>query len=149
LFHTYKGIIRHTSIEDAQLILKAIFLGSFLSVLISIVYRYSFDFDKFIYDSLAVFIIDFFISSFLLISLRYFAKTLYESIVGEFKPAVGALIYGAGYSGLLTKNVVQSNRSVNYQVVGFIDDNDSLVNKTMEGIMVYSLQDALQKFVGE
>ncbi|WP_459507996.1 polysaccharide biosynthesis protein [Aquirufa sp. ROCK2-A2] len=149
LFHTYKGIIRHTSIEDAQLILKAIFLGTFFSVLISISYRYSLDVNRFIYDSLAVFVIDFFVSSFLLISLRYLAKSLYESIIGELKPAVGVLIYGAGYSGLLTKSVIQSNRGINYQVIGFIDDNESLVNKTIEGIMVYNLQDALQKFVGE
>jgi FlaA1/EpsC-like NDP-sugar epimerase len=149
LFHTYKGIVRHTSIEDAKLILKVVFLGTLLSALISLSYRYSFDFYEFSYDTLAVFIIDFLVSSFLMVTLRYFVKSMYESIMGEFKAPVGVLIYGAGYSGLLTKNVVQSNRGINYQVMGFIDDNDSLVNKTLEGIMVYSLPDAMQKFVGE
>lgn len=149
IFHTYKGIIRHTSIEDAQSILKAIVLGTFLAVLISVSYRYSFRWNEFLFDSAAVFVIDFFISSFLLISLRYLTKSLYESLFGELKPAVGVLIYGAGYSGLLTKNVIQSNRGINYQVIGFIDDNESLINKTIEGIMVYSLQDALHRFVGQ
>jgi len=149
LFHTYKGIIRHTSIEDAMLILKANILGSFLAVLISVSFRYSFHLIEFVHDSSAVFIIDFFISSFLLIVLRYMTKSLYQSLFGELKPAVGVLIYGAGYSGLLTKNVIQSNRGVNYQVIGFIDDNESLVNKTIEGIMVYSLPDVLQRFIGQ
>jgi FlaA1/EpsC-like NDP-sugar epimerase len=60
---------------------------------------------------------------------------------------VGVLIYGAGYSGLLTKNVIQNDRGINYQVLGFIDDNESKINKTIEGIRVYSLVEALDKFV--
>jgi FlaA1/EpsC-like NDP-sugar epimerase len=74
-------------------------------------------------------------------------KKFYESFINEFKPAVGVLIYGAGYSGLLTKNVIQNDRGINYQVLGFIDDNESKVGKTIEGIRVFNLGEALDKFV--
>lgn len=74
-------------------------------------------------------------------------KKFYESFINEFKPAVGVLIYGAGYSGLLTKNVIQNDRGINYQVLGFIDDNESKVGKTIEGIRVFNLDEALDKFV--
>jgi FlaA1/EpsC-like NDP-sugar epimerase len=82
-----------------------------------------------------------------MVSLRFFVKSFYESFINEFKPAVGVLIYGAGYSGMLTKNVIQNDRGVNYQVLGFIDDNAAKIDKTIEGIRVFSLSEAMEKFV--
>ena len=146
-FKTYSGIIRHTSIEDAILILKTIFSGTMLAAIISLSIRYFLQVDTLIYVPISILVIDFFICLFLLISLRFMVKSFYESFINEFKPAVGVLIYGAGYSGLLTKNVIQNDRGINYQVLGFIDDNDSKVGKTIEGIRVFNLAEALDKFV--
>jgi FlaA1/EpsC-like NDP-sugar epimerase len=141
------GIIRHTSIEDAVLILKAVSAGTIITGIISIVLRYSFGINTLLYVPLSILVIDFFICLFLMVSLRFFVKSFYESFINEFKPAVGVLIYGAGYSGMLTKNVIQNDRGVNYQVLGFIDDNASKIDKTIEGIRVFSLSEAMEKFV--
>jgi FlaA1/EpsC-like NDP-sugar epimerase len=146
-FKTYSGIIRHTSIEDAVLILKTIFTGTMVAAIISLAIRYFLQVETLIYVPISILVIDFFICLFLLVSLRFMVKKFYESFINEFKPAVGVLIYGAGYSGLLTKNVIQNDRGINYQVLGFIDDNDSKVGKTIEGIRVFHLAEALDKFV--
>ncbi len=146
-FKTYSGIIRHTSIEDAVLILKTIFTGTMVAAVISLAIRYFLQVETLIYVPISILAIDFFICLFLLVSLRFMVKKFYESFINEFKPAVGVLIYGAGYSGLLTKNVIQNDRGINYQVLGFIDDNDSKVGKTIEGIRVFNLAEALDKFV--
>ena len=146
-FKTYSGIIRHTSIEDAVLILKTIFTGTMVAAIISLAIRYFLQVETLIYVPISILVIDFFICLFLLVSLRFMVKKFYESFINEFKPAVGVLIYGAGYSGLLTKNVIQNDRGINYQVLGFIDDNDSKVGKTIEGIRVFNLAEALDKFV--
>lgn len=146
-FQSFTGIIRHTSIEDAVLILKAVFTGTFIAALFSIALRYYSGLDMLLYVPLSILAIDFFICLFLMVTLRFLVKSFYESFINEFKPAVGVLIYGAGYSGLLTKNVIQNDRGINYQVLGFIDDNESKINKTIEGIRVYSLVEALDKFV--
>jgi FlaA1/EpsC-like NDP-sugar epimerase len=146
-FQSFTGIIRHTSIEDAVLILKAVFTGTFIAALFSIALRYYSGLDMLLYVPLSILAIDFFICLFLMVTLRFLVKSFYESFINEFKPAVGVLIYGAGYSGLLTKNVIQNDRSINYQVLGFIDDNESKINKTIEGIRVYSLVETLDKFV--
>ncbi len=148
-FKSYTGIIRHTSIEDAVLILKAVFVGSFIAGIFSLGLRYYSGIDTFLYVPLSILVIDFFICLFLMVSLRFFVKSFYESFINEFKPAVGVLIYGAGYSGMLTKNVIQNDRGVNYQVLGFIDDNSSKIDKTIEGIRVFSLQEAMDKFVNQ
>ena len=146
-FKTYSGIIRHTSIEDAVLILKTIFTGTMVAAVISLAIRYFLQVETLIYVPISILVIDFFICLFLMVSLRFMVKKFYESFINEFKPAVGVLIYGAGYSGLLTKNVIQNDRGINYQVLGFIDDNDSKVGKTIEGIRVFNLGEALDKFV--
>ena len=146
-FKTYSGIIRHTSIEDAVLILKTIFTGTMVAAIISLTIRYFLQVETLIYVPISILVIDFFICVFLLVSLRFMVKNFYESFINEFKPAVGVLIYGAGHSGLLTKNVIQNDRGINYQVLGFIDDNDSKVGKTIEGIRVFNLAEALDKFV--
>jgi FlaA1/EpsC-like NDP-sugar epimerase len=146
-FQSYSGIIRHTSIEDALLILKSVFSGTFIAGAISLTFRYYFNLETYLYVPMSILAIDFFICLFLMVSLRFLVKSFYESFINEFKPAVGVLIYGAGYSGLMTKNVIQNDRGINYQVLGFIDDNESKIGKTIEGIRVFSQPEALEKFV--
>jgi len=147
-FQSYAGIIRHTSIEDAILILKAVFVGSFGAVVVSGLIRNTLGFEH-VFNLLAsILIIDFFICLFWMIILRFFVKSFYESFINQFKPTIGVLIYGAGYTGMLTKNVFQTDRSTNYKILGFIDDNESKIGKTIEGIKVYSLPEVLDKFVG-
>ncbi|MCZ2473424.1 polysaccharide biosynthesis protein [Aquirufa ecclesiirivi] len=146
-FQSYTGIIRHTSIEDAVIILKAVFTGTFFATILSLVVRYYFNLDTLFYVPLSILVIDFFICLFLMVSLRFWVKSFYESFIREFRPSVGILIYGAGYSGMLTKNVINNDRSINYTILGFIDDNESKIGKTIEGIRVYSLTEAMDKFV--
>ena len=147
-FQSYAGIIRHTSIEDAILILKAVFTGSFGAVLVSAAIRNTLGFEHVFNLSASILIIDFFICLFWMVILRFFVKSFYESFVNQFKPTIGVLIYGAGYTGMLTKNVFQTDRSTNYKILGFIDDNESKIGKTIEGIKVFSLPEVLDKFVG-
>lgn len=147
-FQSYAGIIRHTSIEDAILILKAVFVGSLGAVLVSGFIRNTLGFEHVFNLSASILIIDFFICLFWMIILRFFVKSFYESFINQFKPTIGVLIYGAGYTGMLTKNVFQTDRNTNYKILGFIDDNESKIGKTIEGIKVYSLPEVLDKFVG-
>ncbi|MHA8074537.1 polysaccharide biosynthesis protein [Aquirufa sp. HETE-40SA] len=147
-FQSYAGIIRHTSIEDAILILKAVFTGTVGAVLVSGVIRNTLGFEHVFNLSASILIIDFFICLFWMVILRFFVKSFYESFVNQFKPTIGVLIYGAGYTGMLTKNVFQTDRSTNYKILGFIDDNESKIGKTIEGIKVFSLPEVLDKFVG-
>jgi FlaA1/EpsC-like NDP-sugar epimerase len=147
-FQSYAGIIRHTSIEDAILILKAVFVGSLGAVVVSALIRNTLGFEHVFSLSASILIIDFFICLFWMIILRFFVKSFYESFINQFKPTIGVLIYGAGYTGMLTKNVFQTDRSTNYKILGFIDDNESKIGKTIEGIKVYSLPEVLDKFIG-
>ena len=67
-FKSYMGIIRHTSIEDAVLILKAVSAGTIITGIVSIVLRYSSGIDTLLYVPLSILVIDFFICLFLMVS---------------------------------------------------------------------------------
>lgn len=146
-FRSYTGIIRHTSIEDAILLFKTITLSTFVAGFFSLVIRYISGYDTPYYVPLSILSIDYFICLFLLVSSRFLVKAVYESLILEFKSAKSVLIYGAGYSGLITKNVLLNDKVRGYHILGFIDDNPAKVNKTIEGIRVYNRDDAVVKFL--
>jgi FlaA1/EpsC-like NDP-sugar epimerase len=146
-FRSYTGIIRHTSIEDAIMLLKTVSFGTFTAVVLSLLVRYLYSYNTSYYVPMSVLGIDYFISLFLLIASRFFLKGVYESLISDFKPVKKVLIYGAGYSGLITKNVLLNDKSKEYHILGFIDDNPSKIAKTIEGIRVYSREDASSEFL--
>ncbi len=135
-FRSYTGIVRHTSIADGIRIGKASVFASVISVFISLSVR-SVAPDSAVNISLAVIFIHFFIILFILVSSRLFIKTLF-SIAQNSKEKMKVLIYGAGASGIITKNTLLQDTLLNYEVVGFVDDNPSKVGKTIEGVKVYS-----------
>lgn len=148
-FRSYTGIIRHTGIEDATLLFKVITLSTFIAGVISVAVRYWIGINTHYYVPISVLCIDYFICFFALITSRFLVKMLYESIVLEFKQHVKVLIYGAGYTGLITKDVLLNDKTKDYEVIGFVDDNEKKINKTVAGIRVYSLDIALSKLLTE
>ena len=49
------------------------------------------------------------------------------------------VIYGAGVSGIQTMNALQA--SLNYEIIGFIDDNPAKIGREIVGLTVYGRQD--------
>ena len=146
-FRSYTGIIRHTSIEDAILLFKTVTLSTFIAGTLSLSVRYLSEYDIPYYVPLSILSIDYFICLFLLISSRFLVKAIYETLISEFKSSKNVFIYGAGHSGLITKNVLLNDNVRGYRILGFIDDNAAKVNKTIEGIRVYSRDEAVGKFL--
>lgn len=146
-FRSYTGIIRHTSIEDAILLFKVTTLSTLVASCISLFIRYIGAANSIFYIPISILCIDYFICLFLLITSRFLVKSLYEFITSGFQAPIPVLIYGAGHSGLITKNVLLRDRIKEYEILGFIDDNEKKINKTIEGVRVYSLETALTKLL--
>ena len=146
-FRSYTGIIRHTSFEDALLLLKAVTLSTTLLGVWSVYLKADGKAASNIYIPLSVLAINYFITLFLLVISRFFVKNIYETLVANYQSTTKILIYGAGNSGIITKNVLLNDKKKHYEILGFIDDNESKINKTVEGIRVYSLANAFSKFV--
>lgn len=146
-FRSYTGIIRHTSIEDVLLLFKVTTLSALVASFISLAVRYSGGGGTLFYIPISILCIDYFICFFLLVTSRFLVKSLYQFIAFGLKSSVPVLIYGAGDSGLIAKNVLLRDRTKDYEIIGFIDDNEKKINKTIEGVRVYTLEMVLLKFI--
>ncbi|GEM52611.1 capsular polysaccharide biosynthesis protein [Empedobacter brevis NBRC 14943 = ATCC 43319] len=78
---------------------------------------------------------------------RLYYKWIYDYFFSKNKVAQKILIYGAGDSGLITRNILQNDTQHNYKVIGFIDDNQSKIGTFIDGVKIYSIHDIDDKFI--
>jgi FlaA1/EpsC-like NDP-sugar epimerase len=136
IIRSYAGIIRHTGLSDVFRILKAI--GIALGVLITTNVLLTFyGIQSIFYVPYSILILHFLLSLFLLVGTRVIVKLLFIQITRQFtKEKIPVFIYGAGASGMLTKNALVQDKVYRYDVIAYIDDNPSKVSKRLEGIPV-------------
>lgn len=128
----YRGIWRYTSVRDLITFLKAVLLGSVLSVLaLLLLYRFEF-------YSREVFILDALLLMAALsasrMAFRFFRQMLPSSVVGDKRKI---LIYGAGDGGEMVLRELKNNPEWNYTPIGFVDDDPLKKDKVIHGLRVY------------
>lgn len=137
IYGSYAGIIRHTGLSDVQKILKAtltaggILLGS--SLLLRIEGNYSY-----YIIPLAIVIIHMILTLVFLTGSRFFIKLIYHNAIRTKMVERRVVIYGAGYSGIITKNALETDTANKQRVVAFLDDDKQKVGKSINGIPVIS-----------
>ena len=146
--NTYIGIIRHTGIRDITKILKATSFAFILLIAVEYVVQHFHLIHNFSM-SVGVLIVHFAFCNFILISSRIIIRTIYSGIIEqESSKQIAVLIYGADSTGMFTRSALQQDVKQNYRIIGFIDDNKSKINKSIDGIKVYSPIQALdEKFI--
>lgn len=144
-FRSFEGIIRHTSIEDALLMLKVITLGSVAIIFLSNFAKYN-GLDAF-YIPLRITIVSYFMTLFAIILSRFLVKSIFDNFMKKIKSETPVIIYGTGYMGLITKNSLMKDHYKKYKVLCFVDDNPQKVNKTIEGIKILSRQAAMERYI--
>ncbi|GAB3898135.1 nucleoside-diphosphate sugar epimerase/dehydratase [Larkinella knui] len=144
---SYRGIIRHTSLEDLRLLGLAVTLSTALTALISGLLALLSGQWQF-YVPVSILLIDYFCCLVILAASRFGAKTLYWHVrlvgAGGRQPV---LIYGAGKTGLLTRKALEQDSDQWYQMLAFIDDDPAKRHKVIEGVEVLSRQQAYQRFI--
>ncbi|MGV6861276.1 MAG: polysaccharide biosynthesis protein [Putridiphycobacter sp.] len=147
LFGMFKGIIRHTSLEDMKRVFLAVSFGSLVIALVSVA-KYAFFDHKFLFPTTVIFA-EYFICIFLLVVFRIAVKLIYVEGLKDNKSMVPTLIYGAGIYGLITKHTLEKDTKINSKVIGFIDDNKDIARNRLEGVKIYntsSLQNVINKY---
>ena len=145
LVRSYSGIIRHTGINDALRIFKATGIA-FVALMAFNLLTTRQSFSVRIIPPLSVLVIHFLLTPFFLIGSRFIIKSIYNDIIRkERKKRLRVLVYGAGAAGMLTRNALLQDLYYQYEIIGFIDDNTSKVNKMLEGIPVISPERALNE----
>jgi FlaA1/EpsC-like NDP-sugar epimerase len=137
------GVIRHTSFTDVYAIFRGAFLGSSLLAGLALVSVKSGVWQTYIAIPNSIILIHFLLNLFLMISSRVLVKVMYRRFHSSNIRKRRVMIYGAGTSGIITKNTLQNDTSREFEIVGFIDDNPFKIGKTIEGIPVYAPKKAL------
>jgi FlaA1/EpsC-like NDP-sugar epimerase len=144
---SFSGVVRYTTLEDAKRILVLTFSSSICYLLISNIFPLQ---DGSLLYPVSVVAIFFLCANFFLIAYRVVIKTVYESVFTLRKKSNKAVIYNAGYEGMLAKRMFSSNERSAFKIVAFFDDNSKLVNKKIESVPVYQFSKlSLQKLKKE
>lgn len=143
MFGLYHGVWRYISITDLLTIFKVVSLSSAASILLL---TFLFRFQEY---SRAVFFIDWLLLLFLISGSRILFRVLGEFFSRIREKGKNILIYGAGDAGEMVAREIKRNKSLNYNAVGFIDDNLSKIGNRIHGIAVIGSREGLTNIILE
>lgn len=146
IFKSYIGIIRHTSISDAVRLFESVTAAS-VTLIVFVLLDQNYFNKSFFNVPLSVIIVSYLIIMFSLIFTRIFIKLLYNNILRKEKGEINVLIYGAGDSGIIVKNTLAQKAVSGYKVVGFIDEDNGKIGKTLERVGIFSPGDLTKEFI--
>jgi FlaA1/EpsC-like NDP-sugar epimerase len=136
VFKTYTGILFYTGLEDAKRIFYALICGSLLLGLVFNLLAYLLT--DFYLLPFSILIIEFVVSIFIMIAYRAFIRILFLESASLNKIRKDVIIYGAGTSGVTVKNVLDRDLTENYNIQAFIDDDEQLQKKHLQGVEIFS-----------
>jgi FlaA1/EpsC-like NDP-sugar epimerase len=146
IFKSYSGLIRQTTIKDTFII--AVTNTSALIILITItICSRKFELNAFYNVPLSVLMIHYGAVTLSLVFFRVFIKTFYVFISVPSSNRKNALIYGSGETGIIVKRVIETDPKSGYHLRGFIDDNNKLQGKKVDGYPVLSLRVLTKEYV--
>lgn len=143
---SHKGVVRHTGIKDVINVLIGVnILATILLFETYLTRRFNLIIEFDILGSIIY--IHLLLNIFFLISTKYLIKSAYKEIISEIKPIRKALIYGAGSSGIILYNSIQSDVKSNIDVIGFIDDDNRKIGKKIDRIQVFGYPEISDDFI--
>jgi len=141
LFGLYRGLWRYTGIEDLMRIAKAVVCSTLLSVA-GMVFLYRFDG----YSRIVMVVYGFLLFvgvAATRLSFRVFASLIHRSR----KEKAPVLIYGAGDGGEVVLRECRKNAQVEYQPIGFLDDDPLKQGRTVAGLRILGGGDKLPEIL--
>lgn len=134
-FRSYAGLIRYTSAKDAERIFLVISTSSILLFLVNFI-NYS-GTEQFIIPN-SILLIDFFITTILLVGSRLFYKTVYYTIKNTDIDKDNIIIVGVEQSAAAAKRAIDRDTISNLRVIAFIDPHNQQEGKKIEDVDIYN-----------
>lgn len=135
-FGIHKGLVRYTSTQDLQRILKATLSCTLLFVIVGVIRAQSFH-TTYLFPS-SILVMEFIISLSFVLGSRFLIKLLYLESIKTDQEKENVLIFGAGTMGLIAKKTIENDTRNHQKVVGFLDDNPKLIGNRIDGVMVFN-----------
>jgi len=139
---SYAGIIRYTGIQDGVRLMYAVLLTSLMIVAINLTYFYNIGNNLIPFS---VILITLFTSFLFLFSYRLAVKYVFSYYGNAIRKKSNVMIFGAGQSGLITKQVMESDTASGRRVVGFLEDNVNKTGKVLNGTTIYDANKDIER----
>lgn len=137
IFQTHHLVVRYTSTKDVVKIFLSCFCATLTIATINfIVFTIK---HKFLIPN-SVWIIEFFISTVLLLVYRLSFKMYFLETMNPTRFRKNIIIFGAGDSGIVTKRTIDRDNASKYNVLAFFDDDPSKIGMQLESLHVYDFQ---------
>lgn len=140
LFQVNSRIIRYSNTDDILKIFLAILMSNVTFIIIWLAKPGEIS-TPVLLDFSIILLVNFFISSSLLISLRLLIKSIYRYISepGLNPKRENVLIYGSKNPSILIKKALESQQDLPTCIKGFIDNGKDAINKHIEQTNVYAV----------
>lgn len=137
----HTGLIRYSSTDDIYRIFTAVLMASLLyGAIVGLWVSPAFHIDS--VNIYVVLLVNFFISSSVLIMMRLGAKALFYYIKrGSSGNKETVLIYGADSFAILVKQALEVSNPGHLTIAGFVDDNPNKIDKHIQQKRVYHIND--------
>ncbi|MEO6346343.1 MAG: nucleoside-diphosphate sugar epimerase/dehydratase [Aquaticitalea sp.] len=146
LVGSHKGVVRFTGFKDiVNIIIGVNILATILMLTTFLSRNYNFETSYNIPGSIIY--IHLLLNIFFLIGFKFFVKSLYNNLTHDFKSLKDVLIFGAGSSGMITYDAINNDPNSNFEIVGFIDDNERKVGKKINLLNVYGFDKITPYFI--
>lgn len=143
IFGLYRGVWKYVSITELVTIFKAVTLSS-IAAIFFLTYLFRFrDYSR------AVFFMDWIILLFLVSGSRITYRLLGEFFSRFRQKGENILIYGAGDTGEMVMREIKRNRALNYNPIGFIDDDSFKLGAKIQGLRVIGNKDKIKELAQE
>lgn len=147
-FSVYKSSWRYPGVFDLVNIIKA----STASTLVLGLFLYLFfAFQKTLFPR-SIIILDWLLTIIVIGGAKLFLRIIREEFTGIFSntgPGHKVLIIGAGSAGESLIRELKKYKDLNYQAVGFVDDDRNMINASLHGARVYGPIDNLPEIAEE
>ena len=135
---TYAGLVRYTSTSDAIRISSTAIIGSVFALCVSLLLSFVFDIQRIPFT---IIILDCIITMTIMVISRFVVKSLYleHRTLDMDSTMENVVIYGASESALTTKRTLDRDAGSNYKVVAFIDYDNRLKGKSIDGVKIFKI----------
>ncbi len=139
LTRSFAGIIRYTGIQDT---IRVVY-----SNLITLALVFSINTLSVNTLPYSIALIAFFVSLVLSISYRLLVKELFAFYRTVPRAQKKILIFGAGNTGMITKQLLDNDTKSNIKVVGFLEDNSRKIGNIIAGVKIHSARDGFEQVI--
>ncbi len=136
LFRTYRGIVRYTTLAETHRVVYAMMLKAGI---FAVVYNLTLDYvGTFFYTQI---LFDFILSCFLLVASRVMIVNFYYNVMLRlWKNYPNIMIYGLTSASVSLANYIRSNKSMKFNIVGFITAEKILKDRVVLDYPVFYVQ---------